>query len=55
MSLGPTKHDTIPQAIPVWGGDCIPLMLKTRIKICLASNMCTGFYIHTYGEYQQAT
>ena len=52
MSSVLTKHDDIPQAVPVWGCDCIPLMLKSIIKICLVSTM---FYIHTCGEYQQAT
>ena len=47
MSPGPTKHATIPQAIPAWGCDYIYLMLKSRIKISLVSTICTGFYIHS--------
>ena len=55
VSPGPTNHDTIPQSIPAWGCDCIPLMLKSRIMICLVPTMRPGFYIHTYGEYHWAT
>ena len=44
MSSAPTLADTIPQAIPAWEWDCIPLMLKNIVQ------MCCGIYhvLHTY-------
>ena len=44
ISSVPTLADTIPQAIPAWEWDCIPLMLKSIVQ------MCCGLYhvLHTY-------